>query len=110
MDGAIIRCYQCPQQFHVCCAWDHGFRFGFDIHPVSQKYWFIITTFAHHNPQVKSSRRDTAILTSFRGETGVMSAVVLCREHDVQQREIYDMCATDNGSGQVCTYLSFPYC
>ncbi|KAF8645071.1 hypothetical protein AX16_008129 [Volvariella volvacea WC 439] len=34
-EGAVIRCSDCPKEFHISCAWNQGARFGFEIQPVS---------------------------------------------------------------------------
>ncbi|KAG6900023.1 hypothetical protein C0993_004080 [Termitomyces sp. T159_Od127] len=51
----------------------------------------------HRWVTVKSSRRDTTIMTTFKGEHGCMSAIVLCKDHDHSKREIYDICETNEG-------------
>lgn len=33
--GAVVRCSECPAEFHVSCAWKQGHRFGFELQPVS---------------------------------------------------------------------------
>ncbi|KAF8972764.1 hypothetical protein BDZ97DRAFT_1649930 [Flammula alnicola] len=78
-EGAVIRCSDCNKEFHASCAWKQGHRFGFEIQPV------------------KSSRRDTTITTTFKGETGCMNAIVSCRDHDHSKRDIYDICETNEG-------------
>ncbi|KAF8892173.1 hypothetical protein BD779DRAFT_1670511 [Infundibulicybe gibba] len=77
--GAVIRCNDCTKEFHASCAWKREFKFGFEIQPV------------------KSSRRDTTTITTFRGETGCMNPIVLCKEHDSNKREIYGICDTNEG-------------
>ncbi|KAF9560108.1 hypothetical protein CPC08DRAFT_708307 [Agrocybe pediades] len=79
IEGAVIRCSDCPKEFHASCAWKQGHKFGFEIQPV------------------KSSRRDTTITTTFKGESGCMNAIVSCREHDHSKRDIYDICETNEG-------------
>ncbi|KAF8202404.1 PHD-zinc-finger like domain-containing protein [Pholiota molesta] len=78
-EGAVIRCSDCSKEFHASCAWKQGHRFGFEIQPV------------------KSSRRDTTITTTFKGETGCMNAIVSCKDHDHSKRDIYDICETNEG-------------
>ena len=56
--------------------------------------------------EVKSSRRDTTITTTFKGETGCMNPIVSCRDHDRSKREIYDICETNDG-GQVFRNLVY---
>ncbi|KII85994.1 hypothetical protein PLICRDRAFT_56467 [Plicaturopsis crispa FD-325 SS-3] len=77
--GAVIRCCDCPKEFHASCAWKFGHTFGFEITPV------------------KNSRRDITTTTTFNGETGIMNAVVRCKDHDRTKRDIYDICETNEG-------------
>ncbi|KAJ7781909.1 hypothetical protein DFH07DRAFT_949600 [Mycena maculata] len=77
--GAVIRCSDCSKEYHASCAWRHGHKFGFEIQPV------------------KSSRRETTITTTFKGESGCMSAVISCKEHDHSKRDIYGICETSEG-------------
>ncbi|KXN90670.1 SANT domain-containing protein 2 [Leucoagaricus sp. SymC.cos] len=79
VQGAVIRCNDCPKEFHASCAWKQGHRFGFEIQPV------------------KSSRRDTTTTVNFKGETGCMNAIVSCKDHDHSRRSIYDICETNEG-------------
>ncbi|KAF9038560.1 hypothetical protein BJ165DRAFT_1416696 [Panaeolus papilionaceus] len=79
IEGAVIRCSDCPKEFHASCAWKQGHKFGFEIQPV------------------KSSRRDTTIITTFKGESGCMNAIVSCKDHDRNKRDIYDICETNEG-------------
>jgi len=76
--GAVIRCSDCVREYHASCAWKHGHKFGFEIQPV------------------KSSRRDTTTVTSFKGESGCMNPIVCCKEHDRSRRDIYDICETND--------------
>jgi len=79
VQGAVIRCCDCNKEYHASCAWRQGYKFGFEIQPV------------------KSTRRDTTITTTFKGESGCMNAIVSCREHDHSRRDIYDICETNEG-------------
>ncbi|KAG5950636.1 hypothetical protein E4U53_004691 [Claviceps sorghi] len=57
-------CHACNQQGdHVECARQQGHVLGFDIAPV------------------KSSRRDYAHIVTMNGESGIMSAVMWCKDH-----------------------------
>ena len=46
----MIRCSDCPREFHSSCAWKHGDKFGFEIQPVGSiclpstplLQWFIV--------------------------------------------------------------------
>ncbi|KAJ2911836.1 hypothetical protein MD484_g8581, partial [Candolleomyces efflorescens] len=78
-EGAVVKCNECPKEFHISCAWKQGHKFGFEIQPV------------------KSSRRDTTITTTFKGESGCMNALVSCKDHDRSKRDIYDICETNEG-------------
>lgn len=31
----MVKCHDCPQMYHASCAWNKGFKFQFDIQPVS---------------------------------------------------------------------------
>ncbi|KAJ7251328.1 hypothetical protein C8J57DRAFT_1437529 [Mycena rebaudengoi] len=77
--GAVIRCCDCNKEYHASCAWKHGHKFGFEIQPV------------------KSSRRETTITTTFKGESGCMNAIISCKEHDHSKRDIYGICETNEG-------------
>ncbi|KAI0022172.1 hypothetical protein F4780DRAFT_769847 [Xylariomycetidae sp. FL0641] len=61
--GACVSCHQCRAPVHVECAHKHGYLLGFEISPV------------------KVSRRDQHNIVTLNGETGIMSAVVWCKEH-----------------------------
>lgn len=85
--GSCIRCVDCCKEFHVSCAWSSGRRFGFEIQ------------------QVKSSRRDATVLATFKGETGSMTPVVQCVEHDQLKRHIHEMCELgENGETALQVY------
>ncbi|KAL0953950.1 hypothetical protein HGRIS_005111 [Hohenbuehelia grisea] len=81
-DGAVVRCSGCTKEYHVSCAWKHDLKFGFEMQPV------------------KTTRRDTTITTIFQGQTGCMTPVLLCKEHDTTWRKIYDLCDVDHESGE----------
>ncbi|KAJ7252562.1 hypothetical protein C8J57DRAFT_1661627 [Mycena rebaudengoi] len=76
--GAVIRCCDCNKEYHASCAWKHGHKFA-EIQPV------------------KSSRRETIITTTFKGESGCMNAIISCKEHDHSKRDIYGICETNEG-------------
>ncbi|KAG6271535.1 hypothetical protein E4U48_003449 [Claviceps purpurea] len=61
--GACISCQQCRLPYHVECAHQQGHVLGFDIAPV------------------KSSRRDHVQIVNIKGESGIMSAVMWCKDH-----------------------------
>ncbi|KAJ3506376.1 hypothetical protein NLJ89_g6899 [Agrocybe chaxingu] len=79
IEGAVIRCSDCPKEFHASCAWKQGHKFGFEIQPI------------------KSSRRGMTKTVQFKGETGCMDAIVSCKDHDRSKRDIYDLCETNEG-------------
>jgi len=66
--GACVQCHYsgCNAQFHVGCAFQNGYRFGFDITPV------------------KSSRKDTVNTIKLGEETGYATAAIWCPHHAVQ--------------------------
>lgn len=79
VEGAVIKCNDCPKEFHISCAWKQHHTFGFEIQPV------------------KSSRRDTTITTTFNGESGSMNPIVSCGDHNHSKRDIYPICETNEG-------------
>jgi hypothetical protein len=56
--------------------------------------------------QVKSSRRDITTVVTFKDESGAMSPVVSCKEHN-SRREIYEICEMNEG-GEVRTHHVVP--
>ncbi|KAF5351332.1 hypothetical protein D9758_008025 [Tetrapyrgos nigripes] len=78
-EGAVVKCNDCPKEYHVPCALAFGNLFGFEIQPV------------------KGTRKDSHVTTTFRGETGCMNAVMFCRDHSHSRRRIYGLCDTDDG-------------
>ncbi|KAJ8112153.1 hypothetical protein OPT61_g5411 [Boeremia exigua] len=62
-NGACVSCLQCHANFHVGCAYDRGYTFGFDITPV------------------KATRRDAVPTVTLNGDTGTMVAAIWCKEH-----------------------------
>ena len=64
--GACITCHQCPATFHVGCAAQYGYLFGFDVTPV------------------KGSRKDVVNTVTLGSEVGNVTAVIYCREHTVK--------------------------
>ncbi|KAF9735883.1 hypothetical protein PMIN03_009745 [Paraphaeosphaeria minitans] len=62
-DGACVTCLQCHANFHVGCAHNAGYTFGFDMTPV------------------KATRRDTVPTVTLNGETGTMMAAIWCKDH-----------------------------
>lgn len=64
--GSCVSCQQCKVNFHVGCAADAGYTFGFDVTPV------------------KGSRKDQVTTVSLGEETGSLTAAIWCREHTVK--------------------------
>ncbi|KAJ7066423.1 hypothetical protein C8F01DRAFT_981507 [Mycena amicta] len=77
--GAVVRCSDCTREYHASCAWRQGHKFGFDIQPV------------------KSSRRDTTVMVTFKGESGCMNPIISCKEHERSKRGMYGICETNEG-------------
>ncbi|TFY78651.1 hypothetical protein EWM64_g5362 [Hericium alpestre] len=72
--GAVIRCTDCPREFHVSCAWSRGYRFGFEVQPI------------------KNVRRDPSTTVNWNGTIGSMHPVVRCKHHDANKRQLIDIC------------------
>lgn len=64
--GACTFCFQCGASFHASCAHEAGYLFGFDVQPV------------------KGSRKDQVQTATLGQETGLVSAIILCKEHTVK--------------------------
>ncbi|GAB7356723.1 hypothetical protein MBLNU459_g7426t2 [Dothideomycetes sp. NU459] len=64
--GSCVTCQQCRASFHVGCAAQAGYTFGFDVTPV------------------KSSRKDQVTTVTLGGETGYLTAAIWCKEHSVK--------------------------
>jgi len=62
---ATVKCYlsTCSAHFHVGCAHQAGYTFGFDVSPV------------------KSSRRDAVNVMKLEHETGIVTAAIWCPNH-----------------------------
>ncbi|KAI0259433.1 hypothetical protein BC834DRAFT_833552 [Gloeopeniophorella convolvens] len=75
--GAVVRCADCPAEFHVSCAWARGYKFGFEIQPI------------------KAAKREPGAGVSFNGATGTMHPVVRCKEHEGSRRALLDLCETN---------------
>ena len=107
-DGAVVRCSDCSKEFHVSCAWKQGYKFGFEIQHVSLfKGVHVHARYLTLLHQVKSSRRDLTVTTTFKTETGCMNAIVSCKDHDHSRRVLYDICETNEG-GEVCSFCGYP--
>ena len=64
--GACVTCHQCEAKFHVACAQQQDYTFGFDVTPV------------------KSSRRDAVSTVSLGSEFGQVTAVIFCKGHTIK--------------------------
>lgn len=64
--GACVNCHHCNASFHVSCAFEAGYQFGFDVTPV------------------KTSRKDHQPIATLKGETGALTAAIWCKEHAVK--------------------------
>ncbi|KAF8596772.1 hypothetical protein BDV93DRAFT_527878 [Ceratobasidium sp. AG-I] len=86
--GAVVSCASgCGAQFHVSCAWLTGHAFGFEVRPS------------------KNSRRDPATIIDFRGENGVMKALIRCKAHPPPPRPSFDICSLNtNGESALQLY------
>lgn len=79
--GACISCHQCRIPYHVECARQQGHLLGFDVSPV------------------KSSRRDQSNIVTMKGESGIMSAVLWCKDHVPRKSIAHKMDEVVNESG-----------
>ena len=64
--GVCASCHQCQSSFHVGCAQQYGYVFGFDVTPV------------------KASRKDPLNTVTLGSETGNLSAVIYCPDHNIK--------------------------
>lgn len=64
--GACASCQQCKANFHIGCAAEVGYTFGFDVTPV------------------KGSRKDQVTTVTLAGETGALTAAIWCKEHSIK--------------------------
>ncbi|KAJ3483064.1 hypothetical protein NLI96_g6566 [Meripilus lineatus] len=72
--GAVVRCSDCPAEYHVSCAWKAGHKFSFELQPV------------------KASRREVTTVVDFKDSSGCMVPVVTCKGHPAHRRESFDIC------------------
>lgn len=82
--GAVIKCDECPAEFHIGCAWKAGCHFRFELQ------------------HTKGSRG----AITFREETGIMQPIVLCNLHSLQGRPLIRLC-DKNTNGETALQL---YC
>lgn len=86
--GAVVRCSDCPAEYHVSCAWKAGHKFGFEVQPI------------------KSSRRETTVSVDFRDASGCMVPQVTCKGHPAARRQTFGICDT-NDAGETALQV---YC
>ncbi|UZJ54363.1 hypothetical protein CBS101457_003683 [Exobasidium rhododendri] len=89
-EGACVGCADssCKRFFHASCASQQPtFTLGLDLAPV------------------KSTRRDTTLTTTFKGETGHMTALIYCNLHKetARSRNLIDLAEIDPVSGSTAT-------
>jgi hypothetical protein len=90
--GACVTCADssCKRTFHISCASQQSsFTMGIDLSPV------------------KVTRRDTVVTTTFKGETGHMTAVIYCNAHKetAKSRKLLDMAEVDSSTGLTATQV-----
>ncbi|KZV70846.1 hypothetical protein PENSPDRAFT_685129 [Peniophora sp. CONT] len=77
--GAVVRCVDCVDEYHVSCAWQKGHKFGFEIR------------------ENKAAQR-ASIQVSFKNGSGAMHAIIRCKGHDNMQGnkvKFFDICETN---------------
>ena len=79
--GACTSCFQCHANFHISCAFEAGYIFGFDVSPV------------------KGSRKDQITTATLADETGSVTAAIWCKEHIVKSI-VHPMNEIANDSGK----------
>ena len=79
--GACTSCFQCHANFHISCAFEAQYTFGFDVSPV------------------KGSRKDQITTATLTDETGSITPIILCKEHVVKS-VIHPMSEVANDSGK----------
>ncbi|KAN0109125.1 hypothetical protein V8E52_009647 [Russula decolorans] len=77
VSGAVIRCSDCPAEYHISCAWSRGYKFGFEIQAT------------------KAAKREPNSSVFFNGASGAMHPVVRCKEHEGSRRPLLDICETN---------------
>ncbi|KAK1220878.1 putative PHD type zinc finger protein with BAH domain-containing protein [Marasmius sp. AFHP31] len=91
--GRVLKCSKCGFQCHAASC-------GTTVDPSEVDRWeceLCRNDEALEASVVKSSRRETTTTATFQGESGLMAAVVICKDHDFGKRRIYDICETDEG-------------
>ncbi|KXT15670.1 hypothetical protein AC579_6135 [Pseudocercospora musae] len=89
--GACVNCFSCQASFHVSCAFEAGYTFGFDVTPV------------------KGSRKDQVITATLGQETGAVTPVILCKEHPIGAKTVLhpiDEMNEETGKNALQTYVT----
>ena len=86
--GAVVNCHYatCNARFHVGCAHQAGYKFGFDVTPV------------------KSSRRDSVHTVKIGEETGAVSPAIWCPYHTISG-VVHEVNSPADASGQTALQL-----
>ncbi|CCG84884.1 protein of unknown function [Taphrina deformans PYCC 5710] len=71
--GACVNCTTCDMAVHVMCAHTAGYVMAFDVQPIKSS----------------QSRRDSLTLVRLGSETGLMTPVLHCRDHDLKRVTIH---------------------
>ncbi|KAL1311622.1 hypothetical protein AAFC00_001733 [Neodothiora populina] len=86
--GSCVSCLQCKANFHVGCAAEAGYTFGFDVTPI------------------KGSRKDQVVTVTLGEENGALTAAIWCKEHTVKTTVHQISEATDDsGSNALQLYV-----
>ncbi|ORY80322.1 hypothetical protein BCR37DRAFT_359262 [Protomyces lactucae-debilis] len=84
--GACIACASCAKPLHVECAKQHAYPMGFEIQPIKSS----------------QSRREQLTLIRIGNESGLMTAVVYCPEHDLRRAgTIHPMQTPTSNEGEI---------
>ncbi|KAG8625127.1 hypothetical protein KVT40_006878 [Elsinoe batatas] len=84
--GACVSCQQCHGNFHVACAFEAGYIFGFDITPV------------------KGSRKDQITTVTMGQETGAATPAIWCKDHSIKTN-VHPMTELVDDSGKTALEL-----
>jgi hypothetical protein len=84
--GACASCFQCHANFHISCAFEAQYTFGFDVSPV------------------KGSRKDQVTTATLADETGSITPIILCKEHVVKS-VIHPMNEVANDTGRTALQI-----
>ncbi|KAI0339680.1 hypothetical protein BDW22DRAFT_1486765 [Trametopsis cervina] len=76
--GAVIRCSDCPAEYHVSCAWKAGHKFGFELQP--------------------GNKKESVVSVEFKDATGCMAPLVTCKGHPQHRRQTFGICELNENS------------